>query len=59
MVEKNLKLKKNILSNLLTTKFEEKLNFLEQRTNNYFSLINTSKNIVGSVTNTCITLEKK
>ena len=58
MIENNLKLKKNILSNLLSSKFEDKLHFLESSTNNYFSIINTSKNIVNSVTNTCISLEK-
>ena len=59
MIENNLKLKKNILSNLLSSKFEEKLSFLELRTNNYFTLIDISKNIVESVTNTCISLEKR
>ena len=58
MIENNLKLKKNILSNLLSSKFEDKLHFLESSTNNYFSIRNTSKNIVNSVTNTCISLEK-
>ena len=59
MTEKDLKIKKKILSNLLSSKFEEKLSFLELRTNNYFTLIDISKNIVESVTNTCISLEKR
>ena len=49
---------KDILINLLRKKFDNKLNELESRTNYQIYLINQTNNMVNSITNTCIELEK-
>ena len=60
MLENNSNdLKKAILTKLLSTTFNDKLNVLESNTSNYFSLMNTSHNLINQVTNTCKYIERK
>ena len=58
MKENILTNSKDILINLLRKKFDDKLKQLESRTNYQFFIINQTNNMVNSITNTCIELNK-
>ena len=58
MKENILTNSKDILINLLRKKFDDKVKQLESRTNYQFFIINQTTNMVNSITNTCIELNK-